>query len=343
MLKIEMILLFFVAVFSFTLEAMAGSRIYLTHYTIQSSTDAIGEVKSRSGKVLRVQLEGKDAAFFSVGQDNVLRVNKNLLSGAQSRFEIVVRATLESGQLSEPFIVAKDDFVKNRVVAHRGAWKNTGAPENSLAALRQAVKLGCEGSEFDVHMTADSVPVVNHDNAVQAVSIARTQSSELLKLQLSNGEPLPTLSAYLTAGMEQMTTRLVLEIKTSELGKEHSLALTRKVIELVESHRAQAWVDYIAFDFDVCREVVRLAPYARVAYLNGDKTPDELAAEHFFGLDYHFKVLQKNPGWIEDAHLRNLTVNVWTVNDTTLMKELLDKKVEFITTNEPEELLKLVK
>jgi glycerophosphoryl diester phosphodiesterase len=342
-MKIELTLLLFVAVLSFPVEAMTSSRIYLTNYTIQSNTDAIGEVKGHSGKVLRVQLEGKDARYFTVGKDNLLRVNKGSLSGTQSRFEIVVRATLESGAASQTFIIAKDESVKNRVVAHRGAWKNTGAPENSVAALRHAVKLGCEGSEFDVHMTADSLPVVNHDNAIQGVSIARSQSSELLQLKLGNGEPLPTLSAYLTAGMEQLTTRLVLEIKTSELGKEHSLALTRKVIELVERHRAQAWVDYIAFDFDVCREVLRLAPYARVAYLNGDKTPDELAAEHFFGLDYHFKVLQKYPEWIDGAHSRNLTVNVWTVNDIALMKELLDKKVEFITTNEPEELLKLVK
>ncbi|MDM8174692.1 hypothetical protein QT327_10035 [Olivibacter sp. 47] len=31
-----------------------------------------------------------------------------------------------------------------------------------------------------------------------------------------------------------------------------------------------------------------------------------------------------------------LTVNVWTVNDAEEMKSLLDQKVEYITTNEPE-------
>ena len=52
---------------------------------------------------------------------------------------------------------------KNIVVAHRGAWKNLQLPENSIASLRQAIKLNCTGSEFDVHMTADDSLVINHD------------------------------------------------------------------------------------------------------------------------------------------------------------------------------------
>ena len=191
-------------------------------------------------------------------------------------------------------------------------------------------------------MSSDSVPFVNHDNAIQGTSIARTPAAELQKIRLSSGEPIPTLESYLRAGMEQLKTKLVLEIKSSELGKESSLALTRKVVALVEALHAEAWVDYIAFDFDVCREVMRAAPYARVAYLNGDKSPDELAADGFFGLDYHFNVIKKNPEWIPSAHSKKLTVNVWTVNDMDLMKSLLQQNVEYITTNEPEALLELV-
>jgi glycerophosphoryl diester phosphodiesterase len=203
--------------------------------------------------------------------------------------------------------------------------------------------MGCEGSEFDVHMSADSLPVINHDPSIQGISIANTNSRELLAMKLANGEPLPTLEAYLKAGMEQTETKLILEIKPSEHGKESSIALTRKVVTLVEKVQAQAWVDYISFDYDVCKEVMALAPYAKVAYLRGDKTPTELAADNFFGLDYNFNVLQKNPEWIQDAKSKKLTINVWTVNDKPLLEEFLKKGVNFITTNEPELLLSLVK
>lgn len=322
--------------------ASTSKQLYLSNYLIRSDEDVVGEVLSTNGKVVSADVSGRDGASFTVGKDNVLRVKKGKLKSI-SRFEIVVKAKLAGGEVTETFVILKDDFIRSRVVAHRGAWKNTDVPENSIAAFKHAVRLGCEGSEFDVHMSADSIPVVNHDNSIQGTSIARTPLPELLKIKLSNGEPIPTLEAYLIAGMEQLKTKLVLEIKSSELGKESSIALTRKVVDMVERLHAEAWVDYIAFDFDVCKEVMKRAPYARVQYLNGDKTPAELAAEHFFGLDYNLKVFQKNPEWIGDAHALNLVVNVWTVNDEGLMKDLLSQKVEYITTNEPELLLKLVK
>ena len=66
---------------------------------------------------------------------------------------------------------------KNKVIAHRGAWKNTGATENSIGALEHAIKLGCYGSEFDVHMSADSVLYVHHDHAIKGTHIEKTTSA----------------------------------------------------------------------------------------------------------------------------------------------------------------------
>ena len=319
------------------------SSFYLTGYTIPNDSEIVGEIKSHHGTVLTSELAGKDAGSFSIGNDHVLRVNKNKLKSGVSRFDIVLKVRTSAGEMSETVVIVKDDFLKNKVVAHRGAWKNTNVPENSIAAFNHAVRLGCEGSEFDVHMSADSLPVVNHDASIQGISIARSQSAELLKLRLSNGEPMPTLEGYLKAGMNQHKTKLVLEIKPSELGKESSIALTQKIVQMVEALHAQAWTDYISFDYDVCKEVMKLAPYARVAYLNGDKSPEELAADKFFGFDYNIKVVEKNSGWVPDAHQRKLTVNVWTVNDREKMEWLLNQNVDFITTNEPELLLSLVK
>ncbi|WP_187264608.1 hypothetical protein [Pontibacter beigongshangensis] len=55
----------------------------------------------------------------------------------------------------------------------------------------------------------------------------------LAQLKLVNGEFLPTLEAYLQEGMKQNKTRLILEIKPSGLGKERSLVLADKVVQLV--------------------------------------------------------------------------------------------------------------
>jgi len=177
---------------------------------------------------------------------------------------------------------------------------------------------------------------------IQNISIANTPADQLKTIKLSSGENLPTLQDYLVAGTKQNKTKLILEIKASERGKENSLAATRKIVALVEKLQAPGWVDYISFDYEVCQEVMKLAPYAKVAYLNGNKSPAELARANFFGLDYHFSVLQKNPDWIKQAQQNKLTVNVWTVNDKTVMENLLKEKVDFITTNEPEMLLQML-
>lgn len=317
--------------------------VFLTNYAISKEQNLIGYVKLMGDEIKSVSISGEHSAGFTIGKNHELSVLPDKLKAGVKWFDITLTVKTADGKFSKKFRIVKDEFIHNKVVAHRGAWKNTGAPENSIASLQHAIEMGCEGSEFDVHMSADSLPMINHDTSVQGVSIAKTNAAELLKLKLANDETLPTLENYLKAGMAQIKTKLILEIKPSELGKESSIALTRKVVALVEKLQAQAWVDYISFDYDACKEVMRLAPYSKVAYLRGDKTPAELAADHFFGLDYNFSVLQKNPGWIDDAKNKKLTINVWTVNDRPLLEEFLKTGVDFITTNEPELLLSMVK
>lgn len=317
------------------------SNLYLTAYTINKGT-VVADVRLKQGEIKSVVIEGKQAAF-GIKKNSQLVVKHEKLEAGKIWYDITLRVETSMGSIRRTFRIVRDEFVKNKVIAHRGAWKNTGATENSIAALTHAVKLNCEGSEFDVHMSADSVPVVNHDASIQGISIAKTNAVDLLTIRLSNGEVLPTLENFLKAGIDQNHTKLILEIKPSELGQPSSIALTRKVVNLVEKLNAQAWVDYISFDYEVCKEVIRLAPYSKVAYLKGDKMPEQLAADRFYGLDYHFSLLQKNPDWIADAKKRNLTINVWTVNEKEGMEELLKKQVDFITTNEPELLFSILK
>lgn len=233
-------------------------------------------------------------------------------------------------------------FNDNPVIAHRGAWKKTQLPENSIASLKQAIKLGFHGSEFDVHLTKDDSLVVNHDSDFLGIVIESSTYEELLAKKHPNGESIPTVREYLKAGMGQNGTKLIYEIKTSSKGKERSLELTRKSVELVKSMGARKWVEYICFDYDVGKLVHELDPEAEVAYLKGDVAPKQAKEDGYTGLDYHFKVYKKHPEWIKEAHDIGLTINAWTVNAEEEMKNLLDQDVEYITTNEPEMLMEIV-
>jgi glycerophosphoryl diester phosphodiesterase len=313
--------------------------LYLTNYTYSTDNRTVGTVQMADGTTLqRVTLSGRDAKKVSINDKHELAVNTG--AARAEALHVVVNAVTASGTLKQEVIILRDQFIRNKVIAHRGAWKNTGATENSIAALKHAVKIGCSGTEFDVHMSADSVLFIHHDAAINGLKIEETPSAKLREIKLENGEVLPTLREYLTEGMKQYRTKLVLEIKPSIVSKQRAIALARRTLDLVNELKAQAWVDYISFDYEVCEEVIKLAPYAKVSYLNGDKAPAALAQQHFFGLDYHMSVLRKNPHWIKEAKDNRVFVNVWTVNEEADMDYFLKEGADVITTNEPELLLK---
>ena len=88
------------------------------------------------------------------------------------------------------------------VAAHRGDWMNH--PENSLAAIDSAIKMGCEIIEIDLRMTKDGVFVLMHDKTVDRTSngvgkVDHLTYAELAALRLRDrhggltDHPIPTL------------------------------------------------------------------------------------------------------------------------------------------------------
>jgi glycerophosphoryl diester phosphodiesterase len=238
--------------------------------------------------------------------------------------------------------LAQSTFHQNKIIAHRGAWKANGLPQNSIASLREAVRLGCEGSEFDVWMTADEVLVVNHDHDFQGMDIETSTYEQLLAKTLPNGEKIPTLKAYLSEGMTQKGTKLILEFKPSRLGIARSERVGELSVRTVQELGAEAWVEYITFSYEGGVKAIATDTKAKVAYLNGDKTPLELKESGFFGFDYHISLLRRMPQWIAEAKKLGLTTNSWTINKEEDMNWLLELGVDFITTDEPEKLATLV-
>jgi len=143
--------------------------------------------------------------------------------------------------------------------------------------------------------------------------------------------------------MKQHKTRLVLEIKTSIIDKARTLKTTEMTVAMVNKLKAQKLVDYICFDYDAGKLIHKLAPKADIAYLNGDIAPDQVKKDGYTGIDYHFNVFKEHPEWIEEAHKIGISVNVWTVNTDDDIRNALNQKVDFITTNEPERVFELIK
>jgi glycerophosphoryl diester phosphodiesterase len=243
--------------------------------------------------------------------------------------------------LSQLTLLAQQMTPKTKVIAHRGAWKNTNTPQNSIASLNAAINMGVFASECDIWMTADSVLVVNHDPHFYEMAIETSTYQELLNKKHPNGESIPTLEQFLSIITQQKQVRLVLDIKPSKISKERSIKLAQKCYKMVTDKNAQSIIDYILFDYDACLAIEKLDPKANLAYLLGDRSPEQAANDGLWGIDYNFRLFQKNETWISDAKKRNLTINVWTVNEQALAESFISQEVDFITTDEPEMVLKL--
>jgi glycerophosphoryl diester phosphodiesterase len=240
--------------------------------------------------------------------------------------------------------ISSTKFAANPVIAHRGAWKKNNLPENSIASLKEAIRLGCTGSEFDMWMTADDSIVINHDPHYNKLTIEKTNYADLLQFKLSNGEKLPTLREYLLAGLESnKQTLLVLEIKPSTISVDRGRIVAEKVVKLVHELNATSMSAYISFDYEILKKIIEVDPKATTQYLKGDIAPAQLKKDKMTGLDYHYSVFEKQPRWVEEAKKNKLALNAWTVNDARTMNLLLDSGFQYITTNEPELLFDIVK
>jgi glycerophosphoryl diester phosphodiesterase len=158
-------------------------------------------------------------------------------------------------------------FLDNVVVAHRGAWKTKGIPQNSIESFREAIRLGCAGSEFDVHITADDVFVLCHENTYAGKVIEKHTYKELAETKLPNGETVPTLEKTLMEGMKQTDTRLFLEIKPSST-VEKTVINAEKIAKKVNEMGAQPWIYYISSCLEALKRVKQLSPSSPVACLD---------------------------------------------------------------------------
>lgn len=221
-----------------------------------------------------------------------------------------------------------------KIIAHRGYWKAENASQNSIVALYKSHETGVYGSEFDVLITSDGIPVVNHDDSIDGKDIQETTYNNLRDLRIKNGELLPTLDQYLVHAKACLGTKLILEIKPHKTKEKETLAV-KAVLDLIDKYQLQNDVEYISFSMHICKEIKNLKPDALVAYLNGDVAPSEIKKIGLTGIDYNYKVLLKNPYWIKQAKENGISINSWTVNNPEVMQQLIDFKIDYITTDEP--------
>ena len=223
-----------------------------------------------------------------------------------------------------------------KIVAHRGYWRTDGSAQNSITSLQKAAAVGCYGSEFDVWLTADGVPVVFHDATIDGIRIEDTTFATLMNHRLQNGEFVPTLQQYLTEGSKIEGCQLILEIKPHR-NEVRDKRIADMCVELVRTLGLEKKTEYISFSKVVCQRLHEITPDSKVAYLNGELAPAQIKEMGLTGIDYNEKVFVKHPEWLQEAKQLGVEVNVWTVDGEENLRHHVNLEgVDLITTNDPE-------
>ena len=241
---------------------------------------------------------------------------------------------------------ASAQWNRNPVISHRGAWKNTGNPQNSLASFRDAARMGCHGSECDVWFTKEDSLVIFHDSRRNGKLIEETPFAELRAERLSNGEVIPTLREYVTEAMKQRKTKLIIDIKTLVNDKPRTVELARTVHSLVGEMGAEAWVEYLVGYIPAGSALADISDLP-IAYLgkwqqdDPEAVPENIRSAGLRCVDYQDQQYDRHPEWLPVFKRMNTHLNVWTVNDEQEMVRFLLWGFNYITTDEPERLLQV--
>lgn len=278
--------------------------------------------------------------------------------GAESVDEAGIKVTIPAGFITDQYrlllvrgeqiqdlglasIVVVTEFPKPaKIIAHRGYWDVAGSAQNSLESIRKAQEIEVYGAEIDIWITTDGYLMLNHDESFGGVSIQNSTYAQVKNLTLSNGEKMPQLQDCLELLKTNKQTKLIIEFKTHST-QARNMAVVQAAMAAVAAEGLQDCVEYIAFDLETCKEVVRIDPTAKSSYLKGGMAPATLKDFGITGIDYHQAEFRNNPQWIQEAKDLGMDVNVWTVNTISDMAFMTNLGVQFITTDKPVDALKI--
>lgn len=219
------------------------------------------------------------------------------------------------------------------VLAHRGC--TDGLLENTLDAFAEARRLGADGVELDVRLTADGALVVHHDAEVAGVGL-------IGRLGVADLPPTVPLLTEALAVCEGMVVNV--EIKNAPDDPCWDPGEAVAALAAVALDEA-GWTDRVivsSFQLSTLRAVQ--AADGRLAlgvlwWLPADvgAALDEAVAAGFRAV--HPFVTTVDRSLVDEAHDRGLAVNVWTVNAPDDLRTMVELGVDAVITDRPAEAL----
>lgn len=231
---------------------------------------------------------------------------------------------------------------KPLTVSHRGY---AGLyPENTLVGIREALTLGVDYIEIDIHQSKDGVLVLMHDISVDRTTNGKGKIKDLSLKELkalhipylntgadhhSTSISIPTLSEVLS--LVDGKAFLLIEIKK---GGRYYPGIEEKLVRLIRQKKASDWCVIQSFDQKCLYEINTTAPDLQVMRLlffpffrNFEKQ------KYLTGYSIYHGFISQN--LVERIHENGQLIFAWTVNDSVTMEKLAKRNVDGWITDYP--------
>lgn len=245
------------------------------------------------------------------------------------------------------------------VAAHRGGallW-----PENSLTAFRNALALGVDFLETDVHLTSDGEVVILHDPTLDRTTtgtgpVRAAALGDLAKLRLrgtdgtATADAVPGLAAVLDL-LKGDRAELLLEIKVGADGQRYP-GIEDRTLALVKARGLLERTVVMGFHAPTVRRVRELEPALRTVLLVRRARIDGQGVAPVesvrWTLDAGASALgiqhtALDADVVAAARAAGLRLAAWTVNDEPTIKRVIELGVDIVISDRPDLALRLAR
>jgi len=232
------------------------------------------------------------------------------------------------------------------MVAHRGA--SAYAPENTMAAFRQALAMNADYIELDVQLSKDGRLVVLHDATVDRTTDGKGEVrdltfGELRRLDAGSwfgerfrGERIPSLEEVLDAFAGKVGLLIELKQPAASPGIERRLAGTLMSRQL--DVPSEPGVIVQSFDTEALKKVKSLLPHIPVAVLvNRSRavTTQDLLDYREYADAIHTRLTGLSRPLVDRIHSYGMSVMGWTVRNRRNVAALAAAGADGIMTDDP--------
>ncbi len=223
-----------------------------------------------------------------------------------------------------------------RIISHRGKI-DLGSPENELRGIQEAINLGVDMVEFDVRKTSDEILVCHHDAEINGVSVSNLTYESL---KISNNRLCKLEEVILLC-----KGKIGVNLEIKEGGFE------TRVVDMLTTNFTYDNIYVTSFLPSVIRNVKCLDSKIKSGLLLGDAMSyqvfykiikEAISMEDFYysKADFiapYYKIYEM--GLMRNFQKKAVPIQLWTVNELNLLKDLIGSDIHSIVTDVPSKIL----